>query len=322
MDLECHRVELTGYCYRMLASGFEAEDAVQETFLRAWRRADGFDVAKGSLRTWLYAIATNVCVDMLRSPQRRALSVGPPSEPGSPLGAPLPDTAWVWPVPDWKVLDPADAVVNKESVRLAFVAALQHLSPRQRAVLILRDVLCWRAAEVALLLDTSPHAVNSVLQRARAVLPVHQSVASRDLVVADEEQVVLNKDQVVSSRDQRVLDRYCAAFEAHDVDALVALLHEDATMAMPPFAFWMRGRAHLEVALRHATACKDAHLVQVTANGGPAFAHYAPDGTPFALITVELADGLITGTTSHLDPRLFGLFDLPMSFPAALRTHG
>ncbi|WP_018684392.1 sigma-70 family RNA polymerase sigma factor [Actinokineospora enzanensis] len=295
MDWESHRVELTGYCYRMLASGFEAEDAVQETFAKAWKA--GYDEQRGSLRAWLYSIATNVCLDMLRSPQRRALAVdlAPVSAPGKDVGAPLPETAWVQPVPDAKVLDPADQVVAKQSVRLAFVAALQHLPPRQRAVLILRDVLCWKAAEVAELLSTSTEAVNSVLQRARALVPAQPT-----------------QDEV----DQSLLDRYCRAFEAHDVDTLVSLLRDDATMSMPPFQWWIRGKEHQRIALLHADGpCLGATLVPTHANGGPAFGHYGPDGAPFALITLDVVDGRIAHAVSHLDTALFPLFELPSTAP-------
>ncbi|SER96445.1 RNA polymerase subunit sigma-70 [Actinokineospora terrae] len=299
-ELERHRVELTGYCYRMLGSGFEAEDAVQEVFGRAWTAT--FDARRGSLRTWLYAIATNTCLDMRRGPQRRAVPAGSPAAPGTPLGEPLPESAWVQPVPDHKVLDPADATIARHTVRLALVAALQHLPPRQRAVLILRDVLCWRAAEVAELLDTSVAAVNSALQRARAVFPapVEPAEVDRDL-----------------------LDRYCAAFTAYDVPGLVALLHEDATMTMPPFTWWLRGRADLAAVLTHAGApCKGSTLRPINANGGPALAQYAPDGPAFAILFVETEGGLVRSTQTHLDPRLFPLFDLPMSSGSPLRIPG
>jgi len=177
-ELELHRAELTGFCYRMLGSGFEAEDAVQETMLRAWRNSARFDPARSPLRTWLYAIAANVCLDMLRSAQRRvrAMDLGPAASAGPDLGAPLPEAAWIQPVPDSRVLgpspsaDPADLAARRQSIRLAFVAALQQLPPRQRAIVILRDVLSWRAAEVAGLLDTTTASVTSALQRARATL--------------------------------------------------------------------------------------------------------------------------------------------------------
>jgi RNA polymerase sigma-70 factor, ECF subfamily len=303
--LEQHRVELTGYCYRILGSPFDAEDAVQETLVRAWRNLDRFDEARGSLRTWLYAIATNICFDMLRSAQRRARAVdlGPPSQPGSPLGEPLPDGMWVQPVPDSMVLpahgDPAEMVVARETIRLAFIAALQHLPPRQRAVLILRDVLCWKADEVAGLLDTTVASVNSAVQRARSTIQASNADSGEPFQPMDEAQ-------------QRLLARYVTAFEQHNVEELVSLLHEDATMSMPPFAWWLRGRDQLSRALSAAEApCGEARLLATVANGLPAFGQYW-SGVPFALLVVEVADGRIMATTTHLDPaRLFPLFGLP-----------
>src|SRR5262245_13963775 len=242
LRLEHFRVELVGYCYRMLGSPFEAEDAVQETLLRAWRSLDRFDEARSPLRNWLYAIATNICVDMLRSAERRAraMDLGPPAEVGPDLGIPLPEGAWILPIPDDRALfaaaDPADLVVQRDTIRLAFVAALQHLPPRQRAVLILRDVLCWRSDEVARLLATTVAAVTSALQRSRATLKrVHIAQAE--------------PFQPMDQRQQQLLARYCQAFERYDVDGLVSLLHEDATMSMPPFPWWLRGQADIRRAL-------------------------------------------------------------------------
>jgi RNA polymerase sigma-70 factor (ECF subfamily) len=299
--MERHRVELTGYCYRMLGSGFEAEDAVQETFVRAWRT---YDPARGPLRPWLFHLATNICLDMLRGPQRRAraMDLAPAAVPGAGLGAPLPPERWIWPVPDDRVLDPAEVSVAKETVRLAFVAALHHLPPRQRAVLILRDVLRWSAAETAGLLGTSVTSVNSALQRARARLP---ATGAADAEV-----------------DEGLLARYVSAFERYDVDALVSLLHEDATDSMPPFTWWLRGREHIGAVMSAATgaACAGARLVPTRANGSPAFGQYAADGEPFALVILDVAGGLITGVTTYLDPGLFPYFGLPMSFGHALRT--
>ncbi|NJP93440.1 sigma-70 family RNA polymerase sigma factor [Nonomuraea sp. FMUSA5-5] len=301
-DLERHRAELTGYCYRMLGSGFEAEDAVQEAFVRAWRT---YDPARGPLRPWLFHLATNVCLDLLRSPQRRAraMDLGPAAVPGAALGEPLPESRWVQPVPDARVLDPADVAVTRESVRLAFVAALQHLPPRQRAVLILRDVLRWSAAETADLLATTVTSVNSALQRARTRLP---AVAPLDEEV-----------------DEGLLARYVTAFESYDVDTLVSLLHEDATSSMPPFTWWLRGREAVRAVLLAAGApCAGSRLLPTRANGCPAFGHYDRDGEPFALVVLEVSGGLIIGETTFLDPGLFPLFGLPMSFGAALRTEG
>ncbi|GAA3341300.1 sigma-70 family RNA polymerase sigma factor [Amorphoplanes nipponensis] len=294
LEAEKFRVELTGYAYRMLGAAAEAEDAVQETLVRAWQHADRFDDARASLRTWLYRIATNVCLDMLRSARRRARAVdlGPAAEAGAPLGTPLPPGAWVRPVADARVLpgdDPAEHAVRRESVRLAFIAALQRLSPRQRAVLILRDVLGWHAGEVAELLDTSVPSVTSALQRARATVRRAGPVAP------------LEPDAAA------LLDRYCRAFERYDVAAMVALLHEDATMTMPPFAWWLRGREQIRQVLLHGDgSCREARMVPVAANGTLAYWQErptGPDGTyePFALMIFETRGGLITEITTYLD---------------------
>ncbi|MFD9940276.1 RNA polymerase subunit sigma-70 [Nonomuraea sp. NPDC059023] len=290
VELERHRKELAGYCYRMLGSGFEAEDAVQETLTRAWKT---FDPERGALRPWLYGIATNVCVDMLRSAQRRAraMDLGPAAEPGAELGVPIPYERWVYPMPD-QLMDPAELAVSRESVRLAFVAALQHLPPRQRAVLILRDVLAWSAAEVANLLETSVAAVNSALQRARAALP---ATAEPRLEV-----------------DEDLLARYVDAFERFDVDTLVALTHEDAVESMPPFAWWLAGRAAMREVLvaSGGDGCRGSRLVRA---GATTFGQYL-NGEAFAIVILETSGGLIRGTTTYLDPSLFPLYDLPMSF--------
>ena len=306
--LEMFRAELTGYCYRMLGSGFEAEDAVQETLVRAWRSYERYDERRASLRTWLYRIATNVCLDMLRSAQRRALAIdlGPASYAGAALGPPVADERWIHPIPDDRALPrtgtPEELAVQRETIRLAFVAALQHLTPRQRAVLILRDVLCWTADEVAHLLDTTVASVNSALQRARATLRANGPTPGEPRRPADPAQ-----------RD--LLDRYCAAFERHDVAALASLLHEDATMAMPPFAWWLRGREQIRLALLDPQgSCAGARLRPVEANGSPAFwqTRPGPDGghVSFALVILDVVDGAITGIVTYLDAdRLAPLFD-------------
>jgi len=305
---ERFRVELTGYCYRMLGSPFEAEDAVQETLIRAWRNRNRYDPARASERTWLYAIATNVCLDMLRGAGRRAraMDLGPAASAGPDLGAPLPASAWVQPVPDASVIetggDPADVAARRESIRLAFVAALQHLPPRQRAVLILREVLCWSAAEVATLLDASTAAVNSALQRARSTLAGLRPEAVDPYRPDDPEQ-------------RKLLARYCDAFERYDVDALVALLQADAVMSMPPFAWWLHGRDAIATALRAAgNPCAGTRLVHTAANGSPAFAQYRrtePGGEPepFALLILDLSGGRIAASTTYLNAaELFPLF--------------
>ncbi|MFC5995816.1 sigma-70 family RNA polymerase sigma factor [Pseudonocardia hispaniensis] len=308
--LEQHRRELAGYCYRMLGSAFETDDAVQETMIRAWRGLDGF-AGRSSLRSWLYRIATNVCLDMLKGRTRRALPMdlspsGAPTE--AALGAPLEGRAWVEPIQDDRVLpgpgDPAETAVARESVRLAFVAALQHLPPRQRAVLILRDVLCWSASESAELLDTSVASVNSALQRARATLAARDLGAGRPADPLDEEHRAL-------------LDRYVDAFERFDVESLVALLHEDAVQTMPPYELWLRGRDDIGAwMLGPGSGCRGSRLLPVAVNGAMGFASYRPSGPdgrrePFAIQLPEIADGRITGITHFLGGELFALFGLP-----------
>jgi RNA polymerase sigma-70 factor (ECF subfamily) len=308
--LEAHRVELTGYCYRMLGSGFEAEDAVQETLVRAWRAIDRFE-GRSALRSWLYRIATNVCIDMLNGRQRRArpMDLGPAGSADMPLAPPLAESAWLEPIPDGRVLpsgeDPAETAVARETIRLAFVAALQHLPPRQRAVLILREVLHWHASEVAELLDTSVASVNSALQRARATL------ASDDLDVAEP---VRELDEA----QRELLARYVDAFERYDIDSLTSLLHEDATQSMPPFEMWLRGRGDiLDFWFGPGIPCKGSRLVPTVANGLPAFGQYRPSGPggrhePWALQVLEISDGRIVGFNAFLDTaRLFPLFGLP-----------
>src|SRR5438067_7506862 len=212
-QLEEYRRELTGYCYRMLGSAFDAEDAVQETMVRAWRNLDRFE-GRSALKSWLYRIATNVCLDMLSGRERRArpMDLGPAQEPLFENLAELPEVTWITPLPT-----PDDLAEQRETLRLAFVAALQHLPPKQRAALILCEVLHWQATEAAELLETSVASVNSALQRARATL------ATADLRAAD------------SEVDRELLERYVAAFEAYDIDALTAVIHEDATQSMPPY---------------------------------------------------------------------------------------
>ncbi len=310
LDLESHRRELTAYCYRMLGSTFEAEDAVQETLVRAWRAFDDFE-GRASVRTWLYRIATNVCLDMARRPQRRAraMDLGPASVAPKQPGPVLPASTWLEPVPDGRVVpsddDPAEQAVTRETIRLAFVAALQHLPPRQRAVLILREVLRWRAAEVAELLDTSVASVNSALQRARATL-AERDPADTDVV------------QPMDTEQRDLLARYLDAFERYDMDSLVVLLHEDATQTMPPFDMWLQGRQEIiDWMVGPGAECRGSRLLPTEANGSPAFAQYrlAEDGShrPWALQVLEIADGRIVGLNAFLDTAaLFPLFGLPM----------
>ena len=307
-ELEPYRGELTGYCYRMLGSAFEAEDAVQETMVRAWRALDRFE-GRAALRTWLYRIATNVCLDMAHGQQRRArpMDLGPSSTADTMLGPPLPEVTWLAPIPDRLVVtedDPAEMAVARESIRLAFVAALQHLPPRQRAVLILCEVLRWKAAEAADLLDTSVASVNSALQRARATLAASGTVATDTYRPLDAEQGAL-------------LSRYVDAFERYDLDALTALLHEDATQSMPPYDLWLRGHEQIRGwYLGTGIGCRGSRLLPTVANGSPAFGQYRPAAgggyEPWSLQVVEIVDGRIAALNAFLDTaRLFPLFGLP-----------
>ena len=311
-QLEEHRVELTAYCYRMLGSAFEAQDAVQETLLRAWRGYDRFE-GRAALRSWLYRIATNVCLDMLNGSQRRArpMDLGPPQSADTPLPEPLPEVTWIEPIPDGTVVpetgDPAEIAEMRDSIRLAFVAALQHLPPNQRAVLILREVLRWKAAEVAELLDTSVQSVNSALQRARAAL----AAANVDAETSQEP---------VNAADRALLDRYVDAFERYDLDSLTSLLHEDATWSMPPYDLWLQ--THLDIrkwCLGTGIGCKGSRLVPTVANGMPAFAQYKPDPDggyePWSLQVLEISNGRISGISFFLDTeKLFPMFGLPTKF--------
>ncbi len=305
-ELEEHRRALTGYCYRMLGSPFEAEDAVQDTLLRAWRNLERFE-GRAALRSWLYRIATNVCLDMLNGRERRArpMDLGSARSPHGPIGEILPETTWLEPVPDAMLAeegDPAEVAMSRETIRLAFVAALQHLPPRQRAVLILRDVLRWKAAEVAELLDTSVASVNSALQRARAAL--ENVDASEPLQPEDEEQKAL-------------LVRYVDAFERYDMRAFTALLREDATWSMPPFDLWLQTHEDIvKWCLGPGIGCRGSKLVPTVANGMPAFAQYkpAPGGgyAPWSLQVLSISGGEVTGICFFLDTeRLFPLFGLP-----------
>jgi RNA polymerase sigma-70 factor, ECF subfamily len=309
LRLEQHRVELTAYCYRMLGSAFEAEDAVQETLLRAWRSFDRFE-GRAALRSWLYRIATNVCLDMLNGSQRRArpMDLGPAQSADTLLSDPLPEVTWIEPIPNGRVVpaggDPAEVAELHESIRLAFPAALQHLPPRQRAVLLLREVLRWKADEVAELLDTTVASVNSALQRARA------SLSSNDVAAT-------GGSQPMDEAQRSLLARYVDAFEQYDMDSLTSLLHEDATWSMPPYDLWLR--THLDIrkwCLGPGIGCKGSRLVPTVANGSPAYGQYKPSEgggyEPWSLQVLEISDGQITGICFFLDTaRLFPLFGLP-----------
>jgi RNA polymerase sigma-70 factor, ECF subfamily len=308
-DFEQCRRELIAHCYRMLASPFEAEDAVQETFIRAWRGIDRFE-GRAALRSWLYRIATNVCLDMLGSRERRArpMDLGPAREPIAENLNALPEVTWIQPVPDGLVVpegDPAEVAVARESIRLAFVAALQHLPPRQRAVLLLCEVLRWQASEVAELLETSVASVNSALQRARATL-------------ADSELDAGEPADALDESDRELLARYVEAFERCDMEALTSLIQEDATQSMPPYDLWLSGRDDIfRWWFGPGIGCQGSRVVPtVAANGSPAFGQYkpSPDGgfEPWALQVIELADGKIAELTFFLETdTLFPLFGLP-----------
>jgi RNA polymerase sigma-70 factor (ECF subfamily) len=314
-DLDRYRTALTAYCYRMLGSGAEAEDAVQETMLRAWKKADTFE-GRASAKSWLYGIATNVCLDMHRSPQRRArpMDLGPSRPPiEALLTPPLPEATWLSPIADDRITpenaDPAEVTELRESVRLAFVAALQHLPPKQRAVLILCEVLRWQASEVAELLETTVASVNSALQRARAGLAALPTLETTSLSDAD---------------DPELLEKYVSAFERYDMSELVSLLHADAIQSMPPFDMWLQGAQNIVAWMVEPgpSACRGSRTVPVRANGCPGFAQYRPSPGggyhAFALVVLEVIDGKVREITSFLDAEnVFPTFGLDLTLPAA-----
>ncbi|MBB5915861.1 RNA polymerase sigma-70 factor (ECF subfamily) [Nocardia transvalensis] len=297
-ELAALRRPLLTYCYRMLGSALEAEDAVQETMMRAWRSADRLTDPAG-LRPWMYRIATNVCIDATTDRRRRALPMDlvAAADPRGDLGAALPESTWVQPFPSASATgDPSEEAVSRESIRLAFVAALQYLLPRQRAVLILRDVLCWRAAEVAELLDTSVDAINSMLRRARSALAAAGPEAGEPI-------------------DTGLLERYVAAFERFDIDGIVALLRHDAVIDMPPVSFWLRGREAFRQWLTHSeVGCRRKRLVPIEANGCPAAAVYREHDGRFEAVGIQVlvcSGGEISELHVFLQPELFRIFGLP-----------
>jgi RNA polymerase sigma-70 factor, ECF subfamily len=308
--LEGHRRALTGYCYRMLGSGSEAEDAVQETMVRAWKNAETLQ-EQAALKSWLYRIASNVCFDMLQTPQRRAtpMDMGPASPADGALGEAL--DSWVQPIADARVVpadgDPAEIAAGRETLRLAFVAALQHLPPRQRAVLILREVLRWQATEVAELLETSVASVNSALQRARATLEsLDLDATSGPVSVGDD------------AEQQDLLARYVDAFERYDMTELVALLQKDAAFSMPPFPLWVQGPDDIvRFMTTQGAKCEGSKVLTTSANGGPAFAIYnpTPDGTyaGWAVVVMETSRGKVSGLHHFIYPELFEQFGLPLT---------
>ena len=308
--LEEYRSELIGYCYRMLGSPFEAEDAVQETLLRAWRGFERFE-GRAALRSWLYRIATNVCLDLLEARNRRPrpMDLGPARAPIESNAHWMPEVVWLEPIPDSLLAeegDPAELAVTRETVRLAFMAALQHLPPRQRAVLILCEVLRWKAREVAELLDTSVASVNSALQRARETLEASGVSASDPVPPMDDAQ-------------KQLLARYVQAFERYDLSALTSLIKEDARQSMPPYDLWLQGRENiLTWWFGPGIGCRGSRLLPTTgANGSVAFGQYKPSQSgrgrdPWALLVVETAGDRIAEFTFFLDTaKLFPLFGLP-----------
>jgi RNA polymerase sigma-70 factor, ECF subfamily len=317
-DLERLRPALTGYCYRMLGSGFEAEDATQETMVRAWRRADAL-AEPAAMKSWVFRIATNVCLDQIEDRKRRARPVDlvEAGTPDSPPGAPLAETTWILPVADSQVVDPAAdpaaRIADRESLRLAFVAALQHLPARQRVVLVLREVLRWSAKEVAELLETSVASVNSALQRARATLD--------ELALRDAEAPSRPSEE----DEQRLLEQYLEAFAEYDIDRIVALLRYDVVFDMPPLTLWVRGPEQVaEFMLGQGAACRGSKLIATAANGCPAFAAYKPDPEsgewlPWSLTLLEPSAGSEDGSTvagvhnflQPFLPTLFAAFGLP-----------
>ncbi len=307
-QLDQHRAALTGHCYRMLGSAADADDAVQEAMVRAWRSLDRFD-GRSSMRTWLYKIATNVCLDSARDRRARPIEERPVCTVEDALET-RPRTHWLEPIADARAVpadaDPAEKVVLRESIRLAFVAALQNLPPKQRAALLLTEVLGWSAAEVAEGLETTLPAVNSALQRARATLAARPP----------------SMPPVANAAEAALLERYVHAFERYDMDALSALLREDATLSMPPYTFWLQGHASIRAwMLGKGSGCRGSRLIQTWASGQPAFGQYRPDEKgghkAWGLIVLELAPGGIASITTFLDTEtLFPQFGLPLEFPA------
>jgi RNA polymerase sigma-70 factor (ECF subfamily) len=310
-DLEALRVPLTGYCYRLLGSSSDTDDAVQETLIRASSKRDQYDPSRAQLSTWVHRIATNVCIDMLRAAKRRALVVDVGSAgDNSDLGAPLPPDMWVEPMPDSRLLDshdPGEVVLERESVRLAFIAALQHLAPRQRAALVLRDVLAFTAQETAEILDTTVPAVNSALQRARASLDANRP-----------DPFDIYDPEDAGQRD--LLRRYVTAFESHDIAGLTAVLRADAVASMPPFQWRLEGAQKIAAITGASDSCAGARLVPCRINGAPGFGQYRPsDGVhrPFALVSVDIRDGQITQLVTFLGTQhRFAGFGLPDSLRA------
>ncbi|MGV9412762.1 sigma-70 family RNA polymerase sigma factor [Nocardia sp. NPDC003693] len=313
-SFEGHRRELCAYAYRMLGSSFEAEDAVQETFTRAWKSYDSFE-GRSSLRSWLYKITTNVCLDMLDGPQRRArpMDLTGASTPDTPLPPPEPDYVWVEPIPNALAFgaDPAEAASAKDTLRLAFVSAVQHLPATQRAILIMREVLRFSASETADMLNVSPASVNSALQRARATMSKAQETATPSDVLDES-----------NEQQRKLIDDFVTAFESYDMTALTELLKADVALSMPPFSLWISGPENVAAfMLSTGSACRDSRLVRLEgANGLPAFGHYKPSGepgvwTPWSITVLELDGDRVAGLNFFLDTdKLFPLFGLAKEY--------
>jgi RNA polymerase sigma-70 factor (ECF subfamily) len=311
-EFEQHRTALRGHCYRMLGSAVDADDAVQETMLRAWRSLDTFE-GRASLKTWLFRVATHVCLDALadRAKRARPLDLGPCGGVDGPFDT-LPRERWIEPIADAEALpaavDPGERLAKKQTIRLAFVAALQHLTPMQRAALLLTDVVGWSPDEVATRFEVGRSALYSSIQRARAAL-ADRDVA-RDLSGAEAS---------LSPAARALVEGYVAAFERYDVDALTSLLHHDVTMCMPPYTLWLRGPETVRrFWLGPGAGCRGSRLVAVEANGAPAFAQYraSPEGGhhAWALVVLDVADDGLRGITSFLDvARIFSRFGLPLT---------
>ncbi|WP_432775624.1 sigma-70 family RNA polymerase sigma factor [Brevibacillus gelatini] len=295
----------SSFCYRMLGSIVDADDAVQETYIRVWRSWDSFR-QQSSRKTWIYRIASNVCIDKLRQAKRRALPVDI-FDPAVSIIEPretLPESSWIWPAPDFAG-DPEHVVVRKDTLQLCFLALLQTLPPRQRAVLILKDVFEWSAKQIAEALGITPAAVNSALQRARETMG-RAELRSEELCIMDAEP------------DHELLSRYVDAFEQFDIDALVALFHEEGCLSMPPFEMWVRGKDNL---FKFFTAtrwhCEGSRLLPITVNGGyPAFAQYMPSDNksilvPWGIHVLVIKDGKILHTQNFIHAKLFTRFGLP-----------
>jgi RNA polymerase sigma-70 factor, TIGR02960 family len=305
LHMETLKRELTSYCYRMLGSITDADDAVQETYIRAWLNWNSFR-EEASRKTWIYRIATNICLDKLRQAKRRVLPVDL-TDPAVSIAEPretLPESSWVWPAPDLSET-PEDALVRKDTLQMCFIALLQTLPPRQRAVLVLKDVFDWSSKQIAETMDMSPAAVNSALQRARDTLG-RADLRSKELNMMDAEP------------DRELLSRYVEAFEQFDVQALVDLFHEEGCMSMPPFPMWVRGRDDLfrffSLTRWH---CEGSRFIPITVNGGyPAFAQYVPSRdkpvlVPWGIHVVEVKDGQIFHVQNFINEKLFTRAGLP-----------